>query len=157
MTQQQPYTVLAQHKGFELRKYPAGIQIETTVGGDFVSAGNRGFRPLVEFISGNNKARQAIAMTAPVIQESAGASKHMVRFVMPAEMKPLARPVNPKLYENAKLEFQRLSKYMYTTTVSPIASPLVIAPKKTKPFIRFCGDYVAINKYIMAIQFRYRL
>jgi hypothetical protein len=88
MTQQQPYKVLAQHKGFELREYPAGIQIETTVGGDFVSAGSRGFRPLVQFISGNNKAGQSIAMTAPVIQESASAARHMVRFVMPKEMKP---------------------------------------------------------------------
>lgn len=88
MTQQQPYTVLAQHKGFELRKYPAGIQIETTVGGDFINAGNLGFRPLVQYISGNNSARQSIAMTAPVIQESASASKHMVRFVLPEDMKP---------------------------------------------------------------------
>jgi hypothetical protein len=78
MTQQQPYTVLAQHKGFELRKYPAGIQIETTVGGDFVNAGS--------IISGNNKGNKSIAMTAPVIQESASASKHMVRFVLPEEM-----------------------------------------------------------------------
>ncbi len=88
MTQQQPYTVLAQHKGFELRKYPAGIQIETTVGGDFINAGNLGFRPLVQYISGNNSARKSIAMTAPVIQESASASKHMVRFVLPEDMKP---------------------------------------------------------------------
>ncbi len=88
MTQQQPYTVLAQHKGFELRKYPAGIQIETTVGGDFINAGNLGFSPLVQYISGNNSARQSIAMTAPVIQESASASKHMVRFVLPEDMKP---------------------------------------------------------------------
>lgn len=88
MTQQQPYTVLAQHKGFELRKYPAGIQIETTVGGDFINAGNLGFRPLVQYISGNNSARQSIAMTAPVIQESASAFKHMVRFVLPEDMKP---------------------------------------------------------------------
>jgi hypothetical protein len=88
MTQQQPYTVLAQHKGFELRKYPAGIQIETTVGGDFINAGNLGFRPLVQYISGNNSARESIAMTAPVIQESASASKHMVRFVLPEDMKP---------------------------------------------------------------------
>ena len=88
MTQQQPYTVLAQHKGFELRKYPAGIQIETTVGGDFIDAGNLGFRPLVQYISGNNSARKSIAMTAPVIQESASASKHMVRFVLPEDMKP---------------------------------------------------------------------
>jgi hypothetical protein len=88
MTQQQPYKVLAQHKGFELREYPAGIQIETTVGGDFVRAGNAGFGPLVRFISGNNKTRQSIAMTAPVIQESAGTNRHMVRFVLPEEMKP---------------------------------------------------------------------
>ena len=88
MTQQQPYKVLAQHKGFELREYPAGIQIETTVGGDFINAGSLGFRPLVQFISGNNKASQSIAMTAPVIQESASTSKHMVRFVLPEQMKP---------------------------------------------------------------------
>ena len=88
MTQQQPYKVLTQHKGFELREYPAGIQIETTVGGDFINAGSLGFRPLVQFISGNNKASQSIAMTAPVIQESASTSKHMVRFVLPEEMKP---------------------------------------------------------------------
>jgi len=88
MTQQQPYKVLTQHKGFELREYPAGIQIETTVGGDFVRAGNAGFGPLVQFISGNNKTRQSIAMTAPVIQESSGANRHMVRFVLPEDMKP---------------------------------------------------------------------
>ena len=99
MTQQQPYTVLAQHKGFELRKYPAGIQIETTVGGDFVNAGSLGFRPLVQFISGNNKAGKSIAMTAPVIQESATASKHMVRFVLPEEMKSSDVPasVDPRV------------------------------------------------------------
>ena len=38
--------------------------------------------------------------------------------------------------------------YFYVESFSPIASPLVIAPKATKPFIRFCGDYVQINKYI---------
>jgi len=103
MTQQQPYTVLSQHKGFELRKYPAGIQIETTVGGDFVNAGSLGFRPLVQFISGNNKGNKSIAMTAPVIQESASASKHMVRFVLPEEMRasdvPASRDANVKVIE----------------------------------------------------------
>ena len=86
MTQQQPYQVLSRHKSFELRNYPAGIQIETTVGGDFVRAGNLGFGPLIRFISGNNGARQSIAMTAPVLQESAGKNRHMVRFVLPEGM-----------------------------------------------------------------------
>jgi len=86
MTQQQPYQVLSKHQGYELRKYPAGVQIETTVGGDFVRAGNLGFGPLIRFISGNNKKGQSIAMTAPVIQESTGKNRHVVRFVLPEGM-----------------------------------------------------------------------
>ena len=68
---------------------------------------------------------------------------------MPLKLKPRARPVNPKLYETARQEFDRLMKYFYRPSKSPVASCLVVAPKATKPFIRFCGDYVYINKYIM--------
>ncbi len=67
---------------------------------------------------------------------------------MPESMKPRARPINPKLYEHAKKEFDRLMNYFYKPSSSPIASCLVIAPKATPPYIRFCGDYVGINKYI---------
>jgi hypothetical protein len=67
---------------------------------------------------------------------------------LPVSIKPKARPVNPKLFAHAQVEFERLSKYFYTPSTSPIASCLVIAPKATKPFIRFCGDYVTLNKYI---------
>lgn len=67
---------------------------------------------------------------------------------MPTSMKPRPRPVNPKLYEHAKKEFHRLMNYFYRWSTSPIASCLVIAPKATPPFIRFCGDYVDINKWI---------
>lgn len=68
---------------------------------------------------------------------------------IPNRMKPKARPINPKLWENAQKEFQRLRKYFYTPSDSPIASCLVVAPKATKPFIRFCGDYATmINKFI---------
>lgn len=67
---------------------------------------------------------------------------------MPNRMKPRARPVNPRLFEAAEKEFKRLCTYFYEPSRSPWASCLVIAPKATKPFIRFCGDYVVINKYI---------
>jgi hypothetical protein len=86
MTEKQPYSVLKRYAEMELRDYPAGMQIETEVTGDFINAGSMGFRPLVNFISGNNRARQAIAMTAPVIQESVTTSRHKVRFVMPEKM-----------------------------------------------------------------------
>jgi hypothetical protein len=68
---------------------------------------------------------------------------------LPTRMKPKARPVNPRLYEAAKREFDRLLGYFYEWSDSSVASCLVIAPKATKPFIRFCGDYVTINKYIL--------
>ena len=67
---------------------------------------------------------------------------------MPNRMKPRARPVNPRLFEAAEKEFKRLCTYFYEPSRSPWASCLVIAPKATKPFIRFCGDYVSINRYI---------
>jgi hypothetical protein len=74
--------------------------------------------------------------------------KLTVKPGMPDSIKPRARSVNPKLFENAKKEFDRLLDYFYEKSTSPIASPLVIAPKATNPFIRFCGDYTLINKYI---------
>jgi len=67
---------------------------------------------------------------------------------LPSRLKPPARPINPKLFENAKAEFERLKNYMYEKSTSRYASPLVIAPKPTAPFIRFCGDYVTMNGYI---------
>ena len=67
---------------------------------------------------------------------------------IPAIMKPKARPINPKLFEHSKKEFDRLLSYMYVRCDGPVASPLIIAPKATAPFIRFCGDYQAVNKFI---------
>ena len=67
---------------------------------------------------------------------------------LPERMKPPARPVNPRLFAHSEKEYRRLYQYMYCDSTSPIASPLVIAPKATKPFIRFCGDYRQVNMYI---------
>jgi hypothetical protein len=67
---------------------------------------------------------------------------------LPDRVKPRARPINPKLYGHAKKEFDRLMGYFYCESSSPVSSCLVIAPKATAPFIRFCGDYVFLNKYI---------
>lgn len=68
---------------------------------------------------------------------------------VPQFMKPKPWPINPRLYKNAELECQRLRKYFYRKSNSPVASNLVIAPKATPPYIRFCGNYVAIGKYLV--------
>ena len=67
---------------------------------------------------------------------------------LPKTLRPKARNINPKLTEHAKKEFDRLCQHFYEPSTSSIASCLVVAPKATKPFIRFCGDYVKINTHI---------
>jgi hypothetical protein len=66
----------------------------------------------------------------------------------PEYHKPAMRNINPKLYEASQKEFDHMLTYFYEPFHSPVASPLVVARKATKPHIRFCGDYVHVNKFI---------
>jgi len=93
MTEQQPYTVVSKHADFEIRKYPAYVLVQVDVTGDFMSAGNVAFSPLVRYISGNNAGGQRMAMTAPVLQETVASNQHTVSFVLPAGMDASAIPV----------------------------------------------------------------
>ena len=61
-----------------------------------------------------------------------------------------ARPVNPKIYESAHKEFLRLQTYFYVPSMSEFASPIVLAPKSSVPYVRFCGDYQEANMYLSA-------
>ena len=72
---------------------------------------------------------------------------------MPKVHKPSPRPLNPKMKEAAVKEFERMCTYMYTDSDSPIACPLVVAPKATPPYVRICGDYVWVNRYVRTGQY----
>ena len=95
MTEKQRYQVLRQYADFELRHYPRTMLVQVEVTGDFAAAGNRGFGPLFQYISGDNQTSTRIAMTAPVIQETTTPLSHTVSFVlpdgMPAEEVPVPR------------------------------------------------------------------
>ncbi len=58
-----------------MRRYPAHVVAEIQVNATFDRAGNAAFRHLFNYISGNNNARQKLAMTAPVIQEPGPSQK----------------------------------------------------------------------------------
>ena len=75
--------------------------------------------------------------------------KLQFREGLPRVHKPQARPINPRLLEDCKKEFERMCGYFYRPTVSSHASPLVTAPKATPPYVRFCGDYRWINEFIV--------
>ena len=67
-----PYKVLKADDIFELRDYEPHILAETIVDGDLEGAGNKAFRRLFNYISGDNRQRSKMPMTAPVSQESSG-------------------------------------------------------------------------------------
>jgi hypothetical protein len=66
----------------------------------------------------------------------------------PLILKPKCRPISANILEVAGKEFNRLRGYLLKPSNSPICSNIVVASKATYPFVRICGDYVAINKYI---------
>jgi len=112
-TEEAPYTVLKTDDIFELREYAPQVLAEIIVEGDLEDAGNKAFRPLFRYISGDNKSRGKIAMTAPVSQEQKGEKismtapvsqqrvqgKWAVSFMMPASytMETLPTPDDPNI------------------------------------------------------------
>jgi hypothetical protein len=50
---------------------------------------------------------------------------------MPTKIKPPARPINPKLYENAKKEFERLRTYFYREGTLTSLTSVSYAPTTT--------------------------
>jgi len=112
-TEEAPYTVIKTDDIFELREYAPQVLAEIIVDGDLEGAGNKAFRPLFRYISGDNKSRGKIAMTAPVSQEQRGEKismtapvsqqsvqgKWAVSFMMPATytMENLPTPDDPNI------------------------------------------------------------
>ena len=70
VTEQQPYDLVQSYENFEVRRYPEHLLAEVVVRGAFDEAGNRAFRYLFAYISGENVSRTKVAMTAPVVQDS---------------------------------------------------------------------------------------
>ncbi len=84
-TEQPDYQVLEKDGAFELRQYPAMLAAETLVtGADFEDAGDIAFGRLFRYITGNNRSRAEIAMTAPVVQTAARPPADGERIAMTA-------------------------------------------------------------------------
>lgn len=91
--EQAAYRVVQQDGDFELRDYAPMQVAEVTVSGAREPAINQGFKQIAAYIFGENAAQQKLAMTAPVTQQSTGAQRWRVRFVMPAAIAASALPV----------------------------------------------------------------
>jgi hypothetical protein len=112
------YQVLTEADGYEVRRYPPYVVAELRVAGaSFEQAGNEAFRPLADFVFGDNTEAEEIGMTAPVTQRSgdgpgerigmtapvtqrsAGDGSYVIQFVMPSRytLETVPRPNDPRI------------------------------------------------------------
>jgi len=83
-TEEASYVVLDDQDEFQLREYAGLVIVETTVKAEFGKAGKEAFGRLFGYISGENRATQKIAMTAPVmVDEEKGTSGESIDMTAP--------------------------------------------------------------------------
>ena len=123
------YKVVEKDNKFEIRDYAPHILAETFVEGDLEEAGNKAFNRLFRYISGDNRSRIKVAMTAPVSQQPMGEKikmtapvgqrrvqeKWVVSFMMPASytLKTLPEPEDPNITLR-QVPAQRMASVRYS-------------------------------------------
>lgn len=130
MTEQQPYDVVAQHLGFELRRYPSHAVAEVAVDATFEKAANQAFRDLAGYIGGQNTGGRKVEMTAPVVQEkpskiamtapvvqesSDDQGRFVVAFVLPSEYTAETAP-DPT---NSRVKIRQVAEQQAAATRAP--------------------------------------
>ena len=112
-TEEAVYNVVTTDGAFEIRDYAPHVVAETLVEGTLEEAGNTAFNRLFGYISGGNRSREKVAMTAPVSQQPQGEKIAMtapvaqqrvreqwaVSFMMPATytLETLPAPEDPQV------------------------------------------------------------
>jgi len=131
-TAQEPsYQVLNDYGVIQIRHYPALVVAETEVSADYKSSSGQAFQRLAGYIFGNNKTRQKLAMTAPVMQQQT------------AETLAMTAPViQQKLGAVWLMAFVLPKDYSVATAPTPLDSVVVIKeiPEKKVAVLRYTGS-----------------
>jgi DNA gyrase inhibitor GyrI len=100
MANEEPdYIVLKKENDIEIRQYKNFLTASIEMEGDRKEAIGKGFRSLFKYISGENKNKENISMTIPVMQKSSGNNKWSVSFVVPKkfDLKDVPQPNNTNI------------------------------------------------------------
>lgn len=147
------YTLLQEAGEYELRRYAPMIlaQIETT--GSWDKASRKGFKPLFQYIDGQNTSRTKVAMTSPVLTQSEDGTK--IPMTAPvlieendgddsdAQKIPMTAPV--LMEENDEktwtMSFVMPSNFTLKTTPRPLNPEVKIVKQAAKKYavIRYSG------------------
>jgi hypothetical protein len=112
----------------EIRKYEEYIEACTIAGGDYEESGDKAFRRLFDYISGENVPGEEIEMTAPVTQEKQG------------EKIEMTVPVKQQSTDGGwRMGFILPAKYSMENTPSPTdeSIKLVKVPSETRAVLQY--------------------
>jgi len=126
------YKVTEKEGKLEIRQYSPQIVAETIVDADFEDAGNVAFRRLFDYISGNNRNKESISMTAPVNQKTR------------SEKISMTAPVNQyQSKDRFIVSFVMPSKYSMESLPEPLDSNVVLreVPSRKLAVIRYSGSW----------------
>jgi hypothetical protein len=126
------YEIKQKNGNFELRLYDDYIVAETIVTGDFEDVGNEGFRRLYKYISGHNRKKQSISMTAPVNQEA--------DFEKIAMTAPVGQE---KVADKWRITFLMPSKYTLATLPEPLDERVALRQEtgRLMAAVRYSGSW----------------
>lgn len=130
------YTVIKKEGDIEIRRYAPYLIAEVTVlTADMNEASNAGFRKLFKYISGENRSKKDIPMTAPVTAERSE------KIAMTA---PVTTTKSPEGY---RIGFVLPLDYTFATAPVPNDSSITIreVPARTTAVIRFSGRWTDAN------------
>ena len=130
------YNVLKKDDRFEIRDYAPQILAEIIVEGDIEQAGNKAFNRLFRYISGENRSRDKIEMTAPVSQESRG---EKIKMTAPVSLQPAQG--------RWAVSFMMPAAYTLETLPEPVDSGIIIrqVPARRIAAVRYSGFWSEKN------------
>jgi hypothetical protein len=118
-----PYETVEKSDTFEVRKYERLVFVSTSMSEGLDSAYGP-FRKLFDYISGNNKNTEKIAMTAPVFLDQLEQTTETMSFVLPANFSlsttPLPKDTAVKLSElrNSRFAVISFSGFLNQSSIS---------------------------------------
>ena len=137
MVEHVKYTILKKIDDLEIRKYPKMIVVSTTDNQD-----NSAFNHLFNYISGNNKSKEKVSMTSPVISSKkipmtspVISKENYMAFSLPQEfnMESAPTPTNPDVkLEEITEKILAVIRFSGITTEESIKKHSEILKKRVK-------------------------
>lgn len=130
------YKVVQKDNRFEIRDYTPHILAEAVVEGDLEEAGNRAFNTLFRYISGENRSRDKVAMTAPVSQAPVG-----------EKIKMTAPVGQQRVQEKWAVSFMMPASYTLETLPKPEDAQVTLrqVPARRMAAVRYSGFWSEKN------------